>query len=86
MTGPRFMPTLSACNSYDGGKDAAASVTQPSLCLLAGKDKMTPVKFGRKMAEQISGAQCHVFERAGHFLPAEFPIEVNDAMAAFLLR
>ena len=77
---------LVACNSYDGGKDAAASVTQPSLCLLAGKDKMTPVKFGRKMAERISGAQCHVFERAGHFLPAEFPIEVNDAMAAFLSR
>ena len=77
---------LVACNSYDGGKDAAASVTQPSLCLLASKDKMTPVKFGRKMAEQISGAQCHVFERAGHFLPAEFPIEVNDAMAAFLSR
>ena len=47
---------------------------------------MTPVKFGRKMAERISGAQCHVFERAGHFLPAEFPIEVNDAMAAFLSR
>ena len=77
---------LVACNSYGGGKDAAASVTQPSLCLLAGKDKMTPVKFGRKMAERISGAQCHVFERAGHFLPAEFPIEVNDAMAAFLSR
>lgn len=77
---------LVACNRYDGGKDAAASVAQPSLCLLAGKDRMTPLKFGRKMAAEISGAQCQVFERAGHFLPAEFPLEVNDAMAAFLAR
>ena len=77
---------LVACNSYDGGKDAAASVTKPSLCLLAAKDKMTPLKFGQKMAAEINGADIRVFERAGHFLPAEFPLEVNDAMAAFLAR
>ena len=77
---------LVACNTYDGGKDAAASVTKPSLCLLAAKDKMTPVKFGQKMAAEINGAEVQVFERAGHFLPAEFPLEVNDAMADFLAR
>ena len=77
---------LVACNDYDGGKDAAAAVTQPSLCLLAGKDRMTPVKFGQKMAAEISGAECRVFARAGHFLPAEYPLEVNDAMTTFLAR
>lgn len=77
---------LVACNSYDGGPAAAASISQPSLCLLAAKDKMTPVKFGRKMAESISGAQVRTFDQAGHFLPAEFPIEINSAIAAFLAR
>ena len=31
---------LVACNSYVRGKDAAASISQPTLCLLAEKDKM----------------------------------------------
>ena len=48
--------------------------------------KMTPAKFGQKMAASIQGAELRMFDRAGHFLPAEYPIEVNDALAAFLAR
>ena len=77
---------LVACNSYEDGPAAAASVSQPSLCLLAAKDKMTPIKFGKQMAQTIPGAQSEIFDRAGHFLPAEFPLEVNSAIAAFLAR
>jgi len=77
---------LVACNSYDGGPAAAAAVTQPSLCLIAGRDRMTPAKFGHKMAASIDGAETRTFERAGHFLPAEFPLEVNEALATFLTR
>jgi len=77
---------LVACNSYHDGEAAAAAVTQPTLCLIAGMDRMTPAKFGRKMAASIRGAELQMFDRAGHFLPAEYPIEVNDAMAAFLAR
>ena len=77
---------LVACNSYGEGETAAAALAQPTLCLIAGKDKMTPGKFGRKMAASISGAELQIFDRAGHFLPAEYPIEVNDALAAFLAR
>ncbi len=77
---------LVACNSYGEGETAAAALAQPTLCLIAGKDKMTPAKFGRKMAASISGAELQIFDHAGHFLPAEYPIEVNDALAAFLAR
>ena len=77
---------LVACNSYGDGEAAAAAVTQPTLCLIAAKDRMTPAKFGRKMAASISGAELQLFDRAGHFLPAEYPIEVYDALAAFLAR
>lgn len=77
---------LVACNSYGEGETAAAALAQPTLCLIAGKDKMTPARFGRKMAASISGAELQIFDRAGHFLPAEYPIEVNDALAAFLAR
>ena len=77
---------LVACNSYDGGPAAAAAVTQPSLCPIAGRDRMTPAKFGHSMAASIAGAETRIFERAGHFLPAEFPLEVNQALATFLTR
>ena len=77
---------LVACNSYEDGPAAAANISQPSLCLLAAKDRMTPIKFGKQLAQTITGAQTLVFDRAGHFLPAEFPIEVNSAIAAFLAR
>ena len=77
---------LVACNEYDGGPAAAAAVTQPSLCLIADRDRMTPAKFGHKMAATIPGAETKIFGRAGHFLPAEFPLEVNDALSAFLAR
>ena len=69
-----------------GCKDAAASISQPTLCLLAAKDKMTPAKFGHKMAESIADATAVTFEDAGHFLPAEFPVEVNNALSGFLSR
>lgn len=77
---------LVACNSYDGGPAAAAAVTQPSICLIAGQDRMTPAKFGHKMAASIPGATAQTFDRAGHFLPAEFPLEVNETLSAFLAR
>jgi len=77
---------LVACNSYVSGPAAAAAVTQPSLCLIAGRDRMTPAKFGHKMAATIPGATSCEFDRAGHFLPAEFPLEVNEKLATFLAR
>jgi pimeloyl-ACP methyl ester carboxylesterase len=77
---------LVACNAYVDGGDAAASVTQPALCLIAAHDKMTPAKFGKQMAASIKGAELQIFERAGHFLPSELPLEVNSAILTFLTR
>jgi pimeloyl-ACP methyl ester carboxylesterase len=47
---------------------------------------MIPAKFGRKMADSITGATAVTIEDAGHFLPAEFPLEVNNALSGFLSR
>ena len=77
---------LVACNSYDGGPTAAAAVTQPSICLIAGRDRMTPAKIGHRMVASIPGARTQTFDRAGHFLPAEFPLEVNETLSTFLAR
>jgi len=75
---------LTACNAYSGGPDAAAGVTMPCLVILAGKDKMTPIKTGRALAQAIR--HCHLVEvaGAGHMLPSESPDAVNTALLDFL--
>ena len=80
---------LAACNNYHDGKIAADKITQPTLILLAGSDRMTPLKFGQEMAESLvnsSSSKCHILPGAGHMLPAEQPAEVNNALAEFLKR
>ena len=75
---------LKACADYDEGEQAAQAVDCPVLCILAGKDRMTPVKFGRKMAAALKGAQLTEIAKGGHMLPAECPLETNRALRAFL--
>ena len=75
---------LLACNAYQGGEAAAAALTQPCHLILAGADKMTPVKQGRKLAGLIAHAQLTEIPGAGHMLPSEYPDEVNAALGQFL--
>lgn len=75
---------LIACNKYKNGEDSASKIQQPALCILAEKDKMTPLKFGQQMANTLIRGQVTVIESAGHMLPAEFPNEVNTALRNFL--
>lgn len=77
---------FTACNTYSNGADAAASIRQPTLCLLAQKDRNTPLKFGKKMAEAINDCTLEIIKNAGHMLPVERPLEVNAAMRAFFAK
>ena len=77
---------LNACINYDGGADAAAAINCPTLCLLAGKDRMTPLKFGKKMAEAINQSQLEIIPKAGHMLTGEWPFETNIALHDFFNR
>lgn len=79
-----LLADLNACNAYTKGEDAAASIAQPTICILAQKDKMTPLKFGIAMGKRIAGAKTVVIPNAGHFLPAETPFEINAALQRFL--
>ena len=74
---------LNACNGYKNGPEAAKSLTQPALCILAENDRMTPVKFGREMATTLNHAEMTIIAGAGHMLPAEYPAEVNTALRSF---
>jgi pimeloyl-ACP methyl ester carboxylesterase len=75
---------LKACADYDQGMIAAATVSVPCLCILATADKMTPLKFGKKLAAALPDCDTVIIDRAGHMLPTEKPFEVITALRAFI--
>lgn len=75
---------LKACRDFEGGLEIAATVTCPTLCVFAGRDRMTPIKFGKQLAAALSNNRLHVLEHSGHTIPAECPHELNEFLRGFL--
>lgn len=75
---------LKACAAFEGGLEKAAKVTCPTLCVLAGKDRMTPIKFGMKLADALPNNQLEILKDSGHTIPTEKPHELNAFLRAFL--
>lgn len=73
-----------ACNAYAGGEEAAARMRCPALLLLAKRDQMTPLRAARDFAKSLKGAQTKVIDGSGHYMMAEKPDEVLDALVGFL--
>ncbi len=76
---------LQSCADYAGGDVAVAKVNAPCSMILAGQDKMTPMKSGLLVAEALS-AELTVLESFGHMLPIEAPKEVLLALRTFVVR
>ncbi len=74
---------LQACADYQEGQAAAQAVECPVLCVLAGKDRMTPIKSGRVMAGVLPQAGIKEIPQGGHMLPSEQPLETNLALREF---
>jgi len=77
---------LKSCAGYADGLEKAKGLTCPTLCIFAGKDKMTPVKFGKALASVLPDNELHILPEAGHMLPVEQPREVNALLRGFLAR
>lgn len=75
---------LQACANYDGGLAAAQSIDKPSLMILAGQDKMTPLKSGQVAARALD-AEVVVLQEFGHMLPIEAPKQVLHALRNFIV-
>ncbi|MFK7731388.1 MAG: alpha/beta fold hydrolase [Pseudomonadales bacterium] len=75
---------LNACANYSGGEEAAKAVKVPSKMILAGQDKMTPMKAGKALAS-VLGAEVTVLREYGHMLPMEAPKQVLNELRDFIL-
>jgi pimeloyl-ACP methyl ester carboxylesterase len=72
-----------ACDCFDI-RSELNKISIPTLVVCGSEDQMTPPKFGRYLAENISGAQLVEIEDAGHFAMLEKPKEVANTIAEFL--
>ncbi|MCB8988582.1 MAG: alpha/beta fold hydrolase, partial [Ardenticatenaceae bacterium] len=55
-----------------------------TLVLAAEDDHLTPVKYGRFLADHIPHSQLIVLPHAGHMMMVEQPTAVADAIRQFL--
>ena len=76
---------LQCCADYQGGMAAVANIKKPSAMILGGRDKMTPVKAGKAVADALQ-AELTVFDDYGHMLPIEAPKQVLNALKDFIAR
>jgi pimeloyl-ACP methyl ester carboxylesterase len=71
---------LQACADYRNGPDAAGQLGCPVLVIAGEKDKMTPARRGRALAEAIRGARHEELPGIGHMLPVEAPERVSELL------
>ncbi len=59
-------------------------VTHPVLLLWGSEDRVTPLRFGNRLARQLPRATLHVVPKCGHFPMIEAAAETNRLLNAFL--
>lgn len=82
-----FYTGLNACNTYQNAATAVTQVSAPLLFIVGDKDKMTPPKAAQVLIDAATQAGKSVKQinvNAGHAMMAEVPIEIAQALQAFL--
>lgn len=77
---------LQACANYTSGVEVASKIDIPTHLILAGQDRLTPLKAGKALAEAMK-AKVTVIEHYGHMLPIEAPKQclhrLRESIASF---
>ena len=67
-----------ACDNYKNGFEAAKKIKCPTINILGDKDRMCPVKEGKKLADSIKASEIAIIENCGHMILLE---EADKALA-----
>jgi pimeloyl-ACP methyl ester carboxylesterase len=71
---------LRACNDYAAGLEHAAAVACPALLILGERDRLTPARAARTLADTLPHAETFLLMGCGHALLAEAPDPVLDQL------
>ena len=63
---------LRACAAYTAGEQAVSEIKLPTHLILAGQDRLTPLKEGLAIAKKLNASHT-IIEGYGHMLPIEAP-------------
>jgi len=74
---------FTACNDFDV-IDQLNKIKSPVLVMTASDDQLTPIKYGRFLADEIEHAVIANIEDAGHLSPVEKPDHVSKAISDFM--
>jgi len=74
---------FTACDGFDV-MDQLNKIKAPVLVMTASDDQLTPVKYGRFLADGIESASMANIADAGHLSPVEQPDDVSNAIRDFL--
>ena len=74
---------FTACNRFDV-RERLGEINVPTLVISGEKDKMTPVKNGRFLADHIPNAQFAIVEGGGHMMALEQPSVVAELVKNYL--
>jgi pimeloyl-ACP methyl ester carboxylesterase len=64
--------------------DVLPTIAVPTLIVAGARDNFVPLATMRGLAAQIPRVQWKVYPDATHALPAEYPLEIADEIAAFI--
>lgn len=79
LTVSGFRPTLEAHERHDA---LAAFAEIPTVVLVGSRDRLTPVRSARRIADALPSAELTIFPDAGHMLPLERVSGVARRIAA----
>jgi len=74
---------LLACDKFDVMNEVR-NIKLPTLIISGVDDEMTPVKYAHYLKSKIKGSREVIVPGAGHWVPAEKPDEVNQAITSFM--
>ncbi|MCI0713552.1 MAG: alpha/beta hydrolase [Chloroflexi bacterium] len=74
-----------ACDRFDV-RDQLHSITQPTLIIGGGQDKMTPFKLSKALDEGIPNTTLVQIENAGHMITLEHPKAIANIVQDWLSR
>ncbi|MCG8590690.1 MAG: alpha/beta hydrolase [Proteobacteria bacterium] len=78
-----FLADLRACDRFDV-VDRLGAISAPTLAIAGTEDVMTPPKYSTFLEERMPNASARIIDGGTHFVFAEYPDEVNQAIADFI--
>ena len=75
---------LRACDTYTGGKKAAAALRGPIQVIQAGRDRMAPRRAAQELIDHLQDPEVHWIADSGHMIPQEAPNECRKLLRDFI--